>query len=169
MFGSTQIPDDFTFFFLIETPMIQRLSFFCPRQEPVCSDLARLFLLAHPYRWHFWLLQNRYCCLCFPIFMQLQLLWWADILKYFAFYLKSNSIVEGVVVSQKGCALQLCMFLQLNLSLRNKQINQDLLFYVKQRPRASFSLLSQTEHAADSQFQSPSITSSVFKLRVNCQ
>lgn len=57
--------------------------------------------------------------------MQLQLLWQTDILKYFVFYLKSNSLVECLDVRQKGYVLQL------NLSLRNKQINQHLLFYVK--------------------------------------
>lgn len=85
----------------------------------------------------------------------MQLLWQKDILKYFAFYLQSNGLVECLDERQKGCVLQL------SLSLGNKQINQHLLFYVRQRPRATFSLLSQIKQTAESSLQPPSITSSI--------
>lgn len=147
----------------LKTIWSKELPSFFPGLEPVCSDLIRLLLKVHPCGWYFWWLQIRSCCHSFTVFMQLQLLWQTDILKYFVFYLKSNSLVECLDVRQKGYVLQL------NLNLRNKQINQHLLFYVKRRPRARFSLLSQIKRTAEPSLQPPSITSSVFKLWVNCQ
>lgn len=122
IFTCIQVPDTFLW---TENNLIQRITFFFPGLEPVGSDLIRLLLKVHPCGWYFWWLQIRSCCHSFTVFMQLQLLWQTDILKYFVFYLKSNSLVECLDVRQKGYVLQL------NLSLRNKQINQHLLFYVK--------------------------------------
>lgn len=140
-------------FLWTETHLTQTIAFLFLWLEPVSSDLTSLLLKVHACGWYYWWLQIRSCCHRFTIFMQL--LWQKDILKYFAFYLKSNSLVECLDVRQKGCVLQL------SLSLRNKQINQHLLFYVKKRPRATFSLLSQIKQTAESSLQPPSITSSI--------
>lgn len=67
--------------------------------EPVSSDLTSLLLKVHACGWYYWWLQTRSCCHRFTIFMQL--LWQKDILKYFAFYLQSNSLVECLDVRQK--------------------------------------------------------------------
>lgn len=149
IYGDTNIR---CIFLWTETNLLHMIAFLF-RLEPVRSDLTSLLLKVHACGWYYWWLQIRSCCHRSTIFMQL--LWQKDILKYFAFYLKSNSLVECLDVRQKGCVLQL------SSSLRNKQINQHLLFYVKQGPRATFSLFSQIKQTAESLLQPPSITSSI--------
>lgn len=149
IYGDTNIR---CIFLWTETNLFHMIAFLF-RLEPVRSDLTSLLLKVHACGWYYWWLQIRSCCHRSTIFMQL--LWQKDILKYFAFYLKSNSLVECLDVRQKGCVLQL------SSSLRNKQINQHLLFYVKQGPRATFSLFSQIKQTAESLLQPPSITSSI--------